>query len=170
MHNQINFLSSFFTFESTEEKSINSRIVEKSKLIHGGRDGLGRRWSLGWQWSLGWRWSLDWRWSGWAVRWRTGRDGLAAWGGRSAASRTGRDGFKGSGKGRTWFVRWERGALVWESREGSNVRERERERERERDELWNGKRKKIKEKNHYFIMKCNKILLLFLGSCYRAQP
>ena len=24
---------------------------------------------------------------------------------------------------------WERGALVWESREGSNVRERERERE-----------------------------------------
>ena len=61
---------------------------------------------------------------------------------------------------------WERGALVWESREGSNVRERERE----RDELWNGKRKKIKENNHYFIIKCNKILLLFLGSCYRAQP
>ena len=44
---------------------------------------------------------------------------------------------------------WERGALVWESREGSNVRERERERERWAMK-WEEKKNKRKESLFYY--------------------
>ena len=42
---------------------------------------------------------------------------------------------------------WERGALVWESREGSNVRERERERWAMK---WEEKKNKRKESLFYY--------------------